>query len=299
MRHLNYNHLFYFWTVARDGTIAKAARDLHLTPQTISGQLKLLEDSVGVPLFERVGRRLVMTEAGRVVNQYADEIFTLGAELSRRMRGQQTGSPRVFSVGIVNSIAKLIAHRIVAPVHQLADPIRIVCWEADIDRLLADLAIHRLDIVLADRPMPQGLSVKAYNHRLGESGVSLFADKRRAAALARGFPGSLNGAPMLMPTNNNPLRRQLDDWLEREGIAANIVGEFEDTALLKAFGKAGRGVFPGPTAIASEIEQMYAARRIGDVAGVTETYFAISPERKMKHPAAMCITETARSNLFG
>ncbi|MCR9278125.1 MAG: transcriptional activator NhaR [Pseudomonadaceae bacterium] len=298
MRHLNYNHLLYFWTVAREGSIARASEALYLTPQTISGQIKLLEQSVGEPLFQRVGRGLALTDSGRVVYQYADEIFTLGAELTQRVKSKEPGVPVAVNVGIVNSIAKLIAYRIVEPALQLDDPIRVVCYEGDLEKLLGDLAVHRLDMVISDRPIPTGLNVKAYNHALGESGISFFASKKIASKYERRFPQSLDKAPLLLPVNSSALRRSLDDFFERIDVTPNVVAEFDDSALLKAFGEAGAGVFPAPTAIAEEISQMYRAKPIGDVEGVSETYYAISPERKIKHPAVRCVTEMARESLF-
>ena len=298
MRHLNYNHLLYFWTVAREGSIARASETLHLTPQTISGQLKLLEETIGQPLFQRVGRGLVLTDTGRVVNQYADEIFSLGAELTQRMRSKEPGTPVTLNVGIVNSIAKLIAYRILEPALELDDQIRIVCNEGHLENLLGELAVHKLDLVLSDRSIPTGLNVRAYNHPLGESAISLFAHKRLASRYSRRFPESLDGAPILLPITTSPVRRSLDDFFDQVGVTPNVVAEFEDSALMKAFGEAGAGLFPAPSAIASEVEHMYHARRLGQAGGVTESYFAISPERKLKHPAVVQITETARSRLF-
>ncbi len=299
MRHLNYNHLLYFWTVAREGSIARASETLHLTPQTISGQLKLLEQAVGEPLFHRVGRGLVLSDTGHLVNQYADEIFSLGAELTQRVRDNPGGAPAALNVGIVNSIPKLIAYRILRPALELKDPVRIVCRESDLEKLLADLAVHRLDLLLSDRPIPTGLSVKAYNHLLGESGVSFFARTSIAGAYRENFPASLDGAPLLLPVNTNAVRRGLDDWFDRIGVTPRVIAEFDDSALLKAFGEAGTGVFPAPDAIREEVAQMYHAEYIGSVDTVRETYYAISPERKLKHPAVLQITETARAALFG
>jgi LysR family transcriptional activator of nhaA len=294
MRHLNYSHLLYFWTVAREGSIARASDVLHLTPQTISGQLKLLEESIGEPLFHRVGRGLVLSDTGRIVNQYADEIFALGAELSQRVKRKELGVPVALNVGIVNSIPKLIAYRILEPAMSLDDPVRIVCHESDLDALLGDLAVHRLDLVLSDRPIPSGLNVRAYNHQLGSSGVSLFAHRRIARQYDRRFPDSLDDAPVLLPDEGNALRRGLDEWFERQGVTPRVVAEFEDSALMKAFGEAASGLFPAPDAIADEVEAMYHSRRVGAVDGVSESFYAISPERKIKHPAVLLITETAR-----
>jgi LysR family transcriptional regulator, transcriptional activator of nhaA len=299
MRHLNYNHLLYFWTVAREGSITRASQSLHLTPQTISGQLKQLELSVGSPLFDKVGRRLVLSETGNVVRQYADEIFSLGAELTQRMKSQQPGVPRAFHVGVVNSMAKLIAYRILKPALDPTNDARVACQEGKLQGLLGDLAIHRLDLVISDQPIPAGLSVKAYNHVLGESDISLFAHRRNARRYARGFPGCLKDAPMLLPSENSALRRRLDAWFDQIGLQPKIVAEFDDSALMKAFAQAGTGVFPAPSAIAEHVSAMYSAQEIGVATGVKETYYAISPERRIKHPAVLQVTESARLNLFG
>jgi len=298
MRHLNYNHLLYFWTVAREGSITRASEVLHLTPQTISGQIKLLEESIGAPLFDRVGRRLALTDTGHVVNQYAEEIFSLGAELSQRMKSAARDVPIILNIGIVNSIAKLVTYKVLEPALELGTELRIICWEGDLEKLLGDLAVHRLDMVLSDRPIPPGLSLKAYNHDLGESGVCWFAARSEAARYRRRFPASLDGAPVLLPASNTALRRRLDDWLSRQQLAPRVIAEFEDSALMKAFAEAGTGLFAAPRAIAAKIESMYAVRRIGDVDGVSESYYGISPERRIKHPAVLAITEAARNGLF-
>ena len=299
MRHLNYSHLHYFWAVAREGSIAKASQSLHLTPQTISGQLKLLDEAVGQPLFNRVGRRLVLSDMGRVVFKYADEIFSVGAELANVVRSNQTAGPTTLNVGVVNSMPKLIAERIIAPAMMAEEPIRVRCHESSLEQLLSELAVHRLDIVLSDQPMPDGLGLKAYNHRLGESGMSFFAAKAGASRLRAKFPQSLNDAPMLLPSQNSALRRRLDDWFESQQLYPRITGEFDDSALLKAFGEAGAGIFAGPTAIEAEICRMYRMAVIGSTAEIRERYYAISPERRLSHPAIVMITDTARSSLFG
>ncbi|MFT5577712.1 MAG: LysR family transcriptional activator of nhaA [Paraglaciecola psychrophila] len=298
MRHLNYNHLLYFWTVAREGSIAKATQILHLTPQTISGQLKLLEESVGEALFNRVGRGLAMTETGHMVYQYADEIFTLGAELTSRVKTGSVVVPAVLAVGSVNSIPKLVTSRILQPVLQSEIAIRLVCREGGLEALLGDLAVHQLDLVLSDRPIPSGLSVKAFSHVLGSSEIALFARKGTAKHYEKGFPHSLDKAPILLPTMDNPIRRALDEWFDHEGISPTLVAEFEDSALMKAFGEAGNGIFPAPAAISAEVEQMYQCQRIGPNLPVEEKYYAISPERKLKHPAVLKIIEHAREQLL-
>lgn len=298
MRHLNYNHLLYFWTVAREGSIARASEVLFLTPQTISGQLKLLEDAIGKPLFVRVGRRLVLSETGHVVNQYADEIFSLGAELAQRMKSEQPGSPFVLNVGIVNSIAKLVAYQVLEPALRMTEQIRLVCWEGDLEKLLADVAVHRLDVVLSDHPIPTGLSVRAYNHLLGESDISFFAPVAEAQRYRATFPHSLDQAPMLLPLNTSALRRRLDDWFEAEGLRPRIIAEFDDSALMKAFASAGAGIFAGPTALGKTLANMYGVESIGTVPELLESYYAISPERKISHPAVARILEVARATLF-
>ena len=298
MRHLNYNHLLYFWTVAKEGSIAKATHSLHLTPQTISGQIRLLEESVGEALFSRVGRGLTLTETGHLVYQYADEIFSVGAELASRIKTGRIIVPAVLAVGIVNSIPKLVASHVLQPVLKSETPIRLVCHEGGLEALLGDLALHKLDLVLSDRPIPPGLSVKAFSHALGSSKTALFTTMGNTTDYDQDFPRSLDKAPMLMPTMDNPIRRSLDDWFERQGVSPAIVAEFEDSALMKAFGEAGSGIFPAPAAISDEVERMYRCRRIGPAIAVEENYYAISPERKLKHPAVLKIIENARSEIL-
>ncbi|MEM9255217.1 MAG: transcriptional activator NhaR [Pseudomonadota bacterium] len=296
MRHLNYNHLHYFWTVANEGSIARASELLHITPQTISGQLKLLDEAVGEALFQRAGRGLVLTDTGRLIKQYADEIFALGGELAQVVSGRRAPT-QVLNVGIVNSIAKLISCRVLSPA-VAADGGRLVCREGDLDALLADLAVHRLDLVLSDRPLPVSTGVKAFNHELGSSAIAFFS-KPSALRRYRGrFPQTLDDAPMLLPSRGSALRRALDDWFEEIGVHPRVVAEFDDSALLKMFGAGDAGVFPAPSAIAPEIERMYSARVIGMAPGVEESYFAISPERRIKHAAVVGIIEQARRQLF-
>jgi LysR family transcriptional activator of nhaA len=298
MRHLNYSHLQYFWAVAREGSIAKASESLHLTPQTISGQLKLLDAEVGSPLFNRVGRRLVLSDMGRVVFEYADEIFSVGAELASAVRGNQVSGPKSLSLGIVSSMPKLIAERIVAPAMMVEDPVRVRCHESSLEQLLAELAVHKLDLVLSDQPVPDGLSIKAYNHRLGESGMSFFSQRSRARRYRGRFPDSLNNAPLLLPSQHSATRRRIDDWFENHQLSPRIAGEFDDSALLKAFGQAGAGVFAAPTVIEDEVCRMYRMSVIGRTDEIKERFYAISPERRLKHPSVVLITDTARSDLF-
>lgn len=298
MQHLNYSHLRYFWTIAREGSIARAAEILHVTPQTISGQLKLMEESLGHRLFDRVGRGLVLSEMGTVVFGYADEIFNLGAELTNAIRGSSISSALLFNVGIVNSVPKIIAERVIAPAFGLDREVRISCNEASMDVLLGRLATNQIDLVISDQPMPAGLSLQAYNHQLGESALSFFASRTNARKLKSKFPASLDGAPILLPARTTELRRRLDEWFYEKAITPKVVAEIDDSALMKAFGQAGVGVFVAPSAIEEEICTMYRSTVIGRSESITEHYYAISPERKLRHPAVVEITETARAQLF-
>jgi LysR family transcriptional activator of nhaA len=293
MRHLNYNHLLYFWTVAQEGSIARASDQLNLTPQTISGQLKLLEDSVGEPLFHRVGRGLTLSDTGQFVNEYANEIFSLGAELAQYVKEKRPNSPKSVTIGIVDSIPKSIAYRILEPLLTMDTPVRPVCLEGSLDKLLGELALHKIDMMLSDRVLPTGLGIKAYNHSLGKSEVGLFIQKKQSKKFKNKFPHSLNSAPFLLPVANTALRRNLSDWLTHHSISPRVVADFDDVALLKMFGAAGKGVFPAPAAISAEIESMYNAHLIGIAEGVTESFYAITPERKLKNQAVIRINEIA------
>lgn len=298
MRHLNYSHLQYFHTVAKHGGVTSASRLLHLTPQTISGQLRLLEETIGRPLFERVGRRLVLTETGHLVYRYADEIFALGGELAQVVRNRMPAAPTVLNVGITQSLPKLVAHRMIAPALGMKDQFRIVCIENDLEELLSELARHNLDVVLSDRPVPHGTSIKAYSHFLGECGTTFFCKRSAWKRTRRRFPKSLDGAPLLLPRPGTALRGQIDAWLERSDVTPTIAYEFDDSALLKAFGMEGAGVFPGPSAIEREICSMYRVIVVGRTPDVSERFYAISPERRLKHPAVVAISDAARNRMF-
>jgi LysR family transcriptional activator of nhaA len=295
---LNLKHLRYFWAVASHGSIARAAETLYLTPQTISGQLRDLEEQVGKKLFSREGRNLVLTETGRLVFSYADEMFRLGIELQDALAGHTPGSAMTIKVGVAMVVPKLLAFRVLEPVLQLDQPVRMICHEAPLVDLLADLSVHKLDMVLADSPVNPALNIRAYNHTLGESGISFFATAAHADALRTTFPHGLDGHPMLMPSSGSNLRRDLQNWFERNDINPRIVAEFEDRALMKAFGEGGGGVFTSPTAVEQDVLQKYGVRVIGRTDEITERFYAISAERRIKHPAVSAITEAARSKLF-
>lgn len=298
MEWLNYHHLRYFWAAAREGGVVRASRRLRVSQPTVSAQIRELEEALGEKLFRRQGRRLVLTEVGRLAFRYADEIFSLGGELLDTLHDRPTGRPARLSVGIANVVPKLVAYRLLAPALHLPQPMQIECIEDRPERLLAELAVYGLDLVLADAPVGSGTKVKAFNHLLGECGVSLFAADRLYAAHRKGFPGSLDGAPLLLPTASAALRRDLDQWLERSGIRPRVVGEFEDSALMKAFGEGGSGIFPGPTAIEREIKAQYGVRVLGRVPRLRERFYAITVERRLRHPGVVAISEAARRGLF-
>ncbi|MCP4043761.1 MAG: transcriptional activator NhaR [Gammaproteobacteria bacterium] len=298
MNTINYKHLHYFWVVAREGSITRACKLLHLTPQTISGQLTLLENSMEIKLFERAGRGLVLTEAGRMALSYADEIFHLGMELKEVLRGQPSGRPLQFNVGITDVVPKLIAYRLLEPALQLPEQVNISCREDKLNKLLADIAVHKLDMILTDRPIPPGMSVRAYNHLLGECGVSFFAAKNHAAAYRDNFPSSLDGAPMLFPSNDTTIYGSLMQWFKQIKVAPITTGVFDDSALMKVFGQAGVGIFSVPTVVEKEVLHQYDVKVIGRTEDIRERFYAISAERKLKHPAVITVSHTAHQDIF-
>lgn len=295
---LNLKHLRYFWAVASHGSIARAAESMFLTPQTISGQLRELEEQVGAKLFQRDGRQLVMTETGRMVFSYADEMFRLGLELQDVLAGRTPGSAVTVKIGIAMIVPKLLTYRVLEPVLQIPEPVNLVCHEAPLVDLLADLSVHKLDLVLADSPVNPALNIRAYNHPLGESGISFFAIPERAERLSPGFPESLDGENMLMPSSGSVLRRSLEGWFEQLGVQPRVVAEFEDRALMKAFGERGSGVFTTPTAVEDDVVDKYGVVVVGRTNEIRERFYVISPERRIKHPAVTAITQAARTKLF-
>ena len=298
MEWLNYHHLLYFWTVAREGSIARASAQLRLAQPTISSQLRSLEENLGEKLFARAGRGLALTEIGQVVYRYADEIFSLGREMQDVLKGRPGGRPIRLHVGISDVMPKLIAYRVLLPAMTMPEPVQLICQEDKPEHLVADLAAHTLDVVLSDSPMPTTVAVKAFSHLLGACGVSLFAAPALAAKLRRGFPGSLDGAPFLLPIESAALRRTLDQWFDAHRIRPRIVGEFQDSALMKTFGQGGAGVFASPDAIEAEVRATYKVGLVGRMPDAVERFYAISIERKLKHPAAVAISEAARGSLF-
>ncbi|EJL87182.1 transcriptional regulator [Herbaspirillum sp. CF444] len=298
MAALNYKHLHYFWVVAKTGGIARAGERLHLTAQTISGQITLFEDSLGYKLFNRVGRKLELNDAGRTVFAYADQIFTLGEELEEVMRFRPGGSPLQFRVGVADAVPKTIAYLLLETALKLDDPVRIVCREGKLNNLLGDLAIHRLDIVIADSPMPANIDVRGYSHLLGECNTSFFATPALAKTYKKNFPQSLDDAPFLMPGEDAAVRPKLLRWFEKEKIRPQIAGEFDDGALLNAFGEAGTGIFAAPSAVAAQLKQQLGVVQIGQTEQITEQFYAISVERRLTHPAVLAIQSAARESLI-
>lgn len=294
----NYKHLHYFWMIAHEGSIAKASEKLHITPQTISGQLSLLEGSIGSDLFTREGRGLRLTETGRLVLKYADEIFDLGRELRHMLRGNAQVGPSEFIVSAASTLPKTIVQKIIEPGLQIDQNISLTSREGPVENILADLALHKVDLVLSDTPLTGALSIKAYNHKLGASSLTFFANKELAQKFKTGFPQSLNQAPMLLPTTQYAIRQSVDYWLNEQQIYPNIRGQFDDSALMKTFGQAGLGIFFMPTIIAEEVCQNFNVEVVGKVEEIKQTFYAISAERKVKHPAVAAICDTARTSLF-
>ncbi|HJV80653.1 transcriptional activator NhaR [Noviherbaspirillum sp.] len=297
MSTINYKHLHYFWVVAKCGGIGRAGEQLHLTPQTISGQIGMLEEALATTLFDRVGRRLELNDTGRMVFSYADEIFTLGEELEDMLRNRSGGRPLQFTVGVVDSLQKSIVRLLLEPALNLPETLRIVCREGKLDTLLAGLAIRGLDIVLADGPLPSNSNVRGFSHLLGECGVAFFAAPALARRYRKAFPHSLDGAPFLLPGEDAALRPRLLRWFDKERIRPRIVGEFDDGALLKEFGEAGVGIFAAPTAVAAQVKKQYGVQEIGRTDALTEQFYAISVERRLSHPAVLAISTAAQKRV--
>jgi LysR family transcriptional regulator, transcriptional activator of nhaA len=296
---LNYKHLHYFWVVAKAGGITRAAERLHLTPQSISGQLKLLEENLGGSLFRRVGRKLELTDAGRVALSYAEEIFPRGDELQDVLRHRRGGIPELLRVGVADVVPKSIAFELLRPVLELPDPMRIVCREWRLKDLLAELAVRRLDVVIADAPMPSELDVRAFSHLLGRCAIAFFAAPALARRYQGRFPGALDGAPMLVPGDDAAVRPRLMQWLAAQHVRPRIVGEFDDRALMHDFGQAGSGVFAAPAPLARHLEQRYRVVALGETDQVVEEFYAISVERRLTAPAVLAMREAGKEALFG
>jgi LysR family transcriptional activator of nhaA len=298
MEWLNFHHLRYFWTVARKGGVRKAADELHVSQPSISAQLRLLEESLGQKLFKRSGRNLVLTEAGQVVLSYADEIFSAGRELLNAVKQHSSARAIRLNIGITDAVSKLITFEILKATFRLADPVHIICREGEIGSLVNQLQAHRLDIVLADEPASSSFKAKTFNHRLGRSGVTFCAVPRLAAKLRRNFPESLNGAPALLPSKNMGVRAALETWFDTQSIRPRVIGEFEDSALMEVCSSGGRGFTVVHTVVDHAALKHYGLRLIAKVDACGSDFFAITAERRVKHPAALAITEHAYTSLF-
>jgi LysR family transcriptional activator of nhaA len=298
MRGLNYHHLLYFWAVAREGTVAAACDKLHLAQPTVSGQLRQFERDLGVKLFERAGRHLVLTETGQEVYRLADEIFSLGRDLQNLVKGCLTGRTARLLVGVAEEVPELIAYRILEPAFRLPEPVQVICQRHPADQLLAQLALHKLDLVLADTPVDPAARVRAFSHPLGESGMSICGTAALVAARRRDFPASLDGAPFLLPLENTSLRRSLSEWFEAAAVRPIVRGEFADRALLRTFAQAGAGLCAVPTVVEAEVQRQYHLRVLGRLDAIKESFFLISTQRKLRHPAVAAIAESARQTVF-
>jgi LysR family transcriptional regulator, transcriptional activator of nhaA len=296
---MNFKHLYYFWVTARAGGVMRAGEQLHTTPQTISGQIKLLEDWLGRDLFQKSGRQLELTEHGRLALGYADQIFSLGQDLESALR-QVRGAPKRldFRVGVADSVSKSVAYRLLEPALSLDQPVKLLASEGTFDDLLAQLALHRLDLVIADEPMPKRVSVKAFNHALGRSDMSFFCTPGLLPRVNGPFPGCLDGLPMLVPGPTSSVRRQLDGWFARHQLSPVVVGEFDDAALMKAFGREGQGVFMTPSVLEDETCAQFGVSVIGRTNELVEEFYAVSVERRISHPCVLAITDAARGQLF-
>jgi LysR family transcriptional activator of nhaA len=296
---MNFKHLHYFWATAKAGSLTRAGEQLHTTPQTLSGQIKLLEERLGCKLFRKHGRALELTADGQVALKYADDIFLLGSELEAAMGQARSGQPHIdFRVGVADSVAKAIAYRLIEPALDVGTPVQMACHEGKMEDLLAQLAVHKLDLVVADEPMSRQLSVKAFNHALGSTAMSFYAAPPLKALLAGKFPHNLNRAPMLIQGASSAIRKRLDVWLAKHHIRPRVVGEFDDGALMTAFGREGRGVFMAPTVLDAETRKQFGVALLGRTTELEEEFFAISVERRITHPCIAAITQTARGQLF-
>ena len=295
---LNFRHLYYFWVVAKEGSITRAAERLDVAIQTISAQLGLLEQSIGKSLLAPQGRRLVLTEAGRVALGYADQIFLLGEQMQEALMSSDIERAMRLTVGISDSVPKLISSHLLEATLSLPERVKLVCYEDNFESLLGDLSVHKLDVVLTDRPVPSGTTLRVFSHLLGESEIMLFGVPELAKKYRTKFPSSLNGAPLLLPTRNNAVRGRIDHWFETHDVRPNVVGEFDDNALLNTFGRSGLGLFPASSALVADVEEQFGAIPVGELAQVREQFYAISNERKIKHPAIEVILHAIHGKVF-
>ena len=299
MEWLNYHHLLYFWAVARYGSVVRAARELRLAQPTISGQVRRLEEVIGEKLFERVGRRLILTSVGRTVFRYADEIFALGQDLMGTLKGRDSTRPLRLTVGVADALPKALVKKLLEPAFHIDKPISLVCREDRVvEDFMSELAGQELDLVLADRPIGPGMRAHAFNHLLGECGTTFLADAKLAKRLRGEFPRSLDGAPCLLPGAHATVRRNLDQWFESVRLRPALMAEFDDSALMYAFGEEGQGFFPAPTVFEDEFRRRYGVQVVGRVKRVQQQFYAISVDQRLHHPAVAAIVKAARQEVF-
>ena len=294
---LNYRQLYYFWQVARLGGITRAAEQLHLTPQTLSGQIAELERTLGTPLFNRQGRRLELSAAGELALPHAEQIFLLGNELEALLHQPARQGELTLKVGLTDAVPKSVAYRLMAPALGLAQPVRLVCHEEKPEKLVAELALHHLDLVISDRPLPASVGVKGYSHRLGLSPLIWVGTPELAARCRADYPNSLQQLPLLLPGANAAQSAPLARWLSEQKLTPRVVGEFDDSALMKSFGEAGVGLFPVPEVVLEEVCRHYGVEAAGRLDAVPVSYYAISLERRLTHPAVLAVTERAAQML--
>ncbi len=299
MEWLNYHHFLYFWVVAKEGSIVRASEKLRLAHPTISGQIHRLEEVLGEKLFSRKGRNLVLTEMGRVALRYADQIFSLGLEFLDTVKGRASEHQMRLVVGVSDVLAKSIVHRILEPVFRLKEQVRVICREnRSTDAFMGDLAVHAVDVILSDAPAGPGTPLRSFSHPLGECGLAFFAAPKLAKSCRRGFPGSLDGVPFLLPGSDSTLRRALNEWFDSQDIRPKVIAELDDAALVKILGEAELGVFAAPDVIEQEIRQRYWVQLVGRIKEIRQRFYAISMERKIRHPAVLAICEVARKHIF-
>ena len=300
MQWLNYHHLFYFWTVARCGSVVRASAELKLAQPTISGQVRRLEEVLGVKLFDRVGRHLVLTDAGRTAMRSADEIFSLGEQMVGALKGQPSAKPLRLTVGVADVLPKVLVQKLLEPAFHIGQPVQLICREDRVvEDFLGELVGQELDMVLADRPLGPGIKVHAFNHLLGECGTTFLASSKLAKSCRTGFPRSLNGMPCLLPSGHATVRRALDQWFDTVKVRPDLVAEFDDSALMYAFGEEGTGIFPSPTVFEEEFARRYHVQVVGRVKSVRQHFYAISVDRRLQHPAVLAIVTAARQEVFG
>jgi LysR family transcriptional regulator, transcriptional activator of nhaA len=299
MAPINFHHLHLFRTVARAGSLARAAAELHLTEPTVSTQIKLLEQQFGQPLFSRTTRRLQLTDAGQTALRYADDIFSLSDELTQAMAGAAGDRPRRFLVGIADVVPKMIAYRLIEPALSIPDGITLSCNEDTPERLVAALSVHALDLLITDAPVTPAANVRAFNHLLGECGTTIFGTPELAVRYRDGFPASLHGAPFLLPLHASTIRRALDSWFHQQDVVPSVTGEYADSALMKVFGQNGYGMFAAPAVLEEEVMQQHGVEVVGRLPELTQQFYAISAERRIEHPAVTAIARAARTRLFG